>query len=286
MMTKTHVALAVAGTSFVMGTAEPVLLYTAGFASLLPDLDTSSSLLGRVCYPLSRFIEDRFPHRTLTHSFLATIALAAMAWPLRWVGQGTGQLIWRALVFGYFFGWIGDVFTKSGAAAFYPATMARLVIPRNPRLRLSTGTRGEYAIFALLVCLLIVSAHINTEGGLMRAFATLMGQPESAMTLFQKEGARRQITATIEGRNVASNQRVVMEGEIIELEGNSLLVREAKTGTLYLAGSPQMCPQCQIHVDKVRARAGKNIETRRRSVFRIKNCVRSSARFAHLTARA
>src|SRR5262245_61477371 len=180
MMTKTHAALSVVVTSFAMGTADPVTLAIAAGASQLPDVDTSRSLVGRVLFPLSRFLEDRFAHRTISHSFLATIVIALLALPMRWAWAGAGAVYWRALVFGFFIGWFGDVFTKSGVAAFYPFTAARLVIPRNPRLRLSTGAKGEYLLFALLVCAITASIHLNTAGGLRRALGNLMGQPESA----------------------------------------------------------------------------------------------------------
>lgn len=261
MMMKTHAALSVAVTSFAMGTADPVTLAIAAGASQLPDVDTSTSLVGRALFPLSRFLENRFAHRTISHSFVATVAVALLALPLRWAWAGAGAIYWRALVYGFFFGWFGDVFTKSGVAAFYPFTSARLVIPRNPRLRLSTGTKGEYLVFALFVCLIIVSAHLNTAGGLMRAFGNLMGQPESAITLFQKEGARHQVLATIEGRNAATGQRVEMAGvEVVEVEGESLIVREPG-GALYQVGAASFCLQCQIQAERIRARTGKPITT-------------------------
>lgn len=100
----------------------------------------------------------------------------------------------------------------------------------------------------------------------MRAFSTILGQPEGATALFQKEGARRQIIATIEGRSAATQQRVVLENaEIIELDGQSLLVRD-RQGTLYQAGNQQMCPQCQVMIDRVRARLGPFIETQTQEV--------------------
>src|SRR5262249_11324634 len=256
MMTKTHAALSVVVTSFAMGTADPVTLAIAVGASQLPGGDTSRSLVGRVLFPLSRFLEDRFAHRTISHSFLATIVIALLALPMRWAWAGAGAVYWRALVFGFFIGWFGDVFTKSGVAAFYPFTAARLVIPRNPRLRLSTGAKGEYLLFAMLVCLFIVSVHLNTAGGLMRVFSNAMGQPESAVTLFQKEGARRQVLATIEGRNAATGQRVEMAGvEVVEVEGESLIVREPG-GALYQGGAASFCPQCQIQAETHRPRTG------------------------------
>ena len=50
------------------------------FASLLPDIDSSASMIGRLLYPFSVLIEDRFGHRTLTH----TAWFAAIIWVICW----------------------------------------------------------------------------------------------------------------------------------------------------------------------------------------------------------
>ncbi|MBW4619288.1 MAG: metal-dependent hydrolase [Cyanosarcina radialis HA8281-LM2] len=145
MMNVTHICLSVCVTSIALSTAEPITLGIAALASQLPDVDTGKSLVGRVLFPLSRFLEKRYPHRSITHSFVATGAIALLFLPLIFVSWQS----WQALVLGYFLGWFADCFTKSGVAAFYPSP-ARLVIPGNPRLRLSTGSRAEYFVLILL----------------------------------------------------------------------------------------------------------------------------------------
>ncbi|MEO1134690.1 MAG: metal-dependent hydrolase, partial [Cyanobacteria bacterium J06639_1] len=133
MMSRSHIAFSVAFSSLLLGTAQPVPLAIAGAAALLPDMDTSKSLSGRLLFPVSSFFEKRFPHRSLTHSFAFTLFMAAIASPL-WVFAGV--LYWKAFVLGYFLGWFADCFTKSGVVAFWPYD-ARLVVPGNPRMRLS-----------------------------------------------------------------------------------------------------------------------------------------------------
>ncbi|MGH2413351.1 MAG: metal-dependent hydrolase, partial [Microcystaceae cyanobacterium] len=64
-------AIAVAGTSLILGTANPIALGLAILGSQLPDLDTSTSTIGQIFFPISHWIEDRFPHRSITHSLLA-----------------------------------------------------------------------------------------------------------------------------------------------------------------------------------------------------------------------
>ena len=72
MMGFTHTAFSLTLTSLATGTANPTALVIAAIASQFPDIDTSSSVIGRLLLPISHFIECRFPHRTVTHSFLAT----------------------------------------------------------------------------------------------------------------------------------------------------------------------------------------------------------------------
>ena len=78
-MSITHCSIAAAGTSLILGTADPLPLGLAVIGSQLPDLDTSTSTIGKIFFPISSWIEDRYPHRTITHSLLATAAIAAVS---------------------------------------------------------------------------------------------------------------------------------------------------------------------------------------------------------------
>ena len=76
MMSVTHCAIAAAGTSLILGTGQPLPLGLAILGSQLPDIDTTTSTIGKIFFPVSSWIEDRFPHRSVTHSLLATASLA------------------------------------------------------------------------------------------------------------------------------------------------------------------------------------------------------------------
>ena len=78
-MSVTHAAIATAGASLLLGTAQPLPLVLAVLGSQLPDIDTTTSIIGQVLYPLSSWIEDRYPHRSVTHSLAATVAIATVA---------------------------------------------------------------------------------------------------------------------------------------------------------------------------------------------------------------
>lgn len=82
MMAITHCSIAAAGTSLILGTGQPLPLGLAIFGSQLPDIDTTTSTIGKIFYPISSWIEDRFPHRSVTHSLLATATLLRLVWGL------------------------------------------------------------------------------------------------------------------------------------------------------------------------------------------------------------
>jgi inner membrane protein len=79
MLAITHSAIAAAGTSLILGTADPLILGLAVVGSQLPDLDTTTSTIGKIFFPLSSWIEDRYPHRSITHSLLATSFLTIVS---------------------------------------------------------------------------------------------------------------------------------------------------------------------------------------------------------------
>ena len=73
-----EIAVSAASLTFGLGTNNPVALGLALLGSQLPDLDTTTSTIGQICFPLSNWLEDNFPHRSITHSLLATATLAAI----------------------------------------------------------------------------------------------------------------------------------------------------------------------------------------------------------------
>lgn len=236
MKSITHAVFATTATSLFLGTAEPTLLLTGALASQLPDVDTSKSIPGRILLPISSWLEKRYPHRTITHSFLATGAIALVTLPIALI---TTKL-WQALVLGYFCGWFADVFTKSGVAAFYPS-VARLVIPGNPQLRLSTGSPAEYFVIALLILVAIALLTINSNGGILRTFNSTLGIPSGAVEIVNSEGSQYLLMAQVYGRWAIAQQSVNEKFEVVRpLTQTDLLLKDA-SGKLYRVGSSQNC---------------------------------------------
>jgi inner membrane protein len=141
MMALTHGAIAAAGTSLILSTANPMALGLAILGSQLPDLDSTNSTIGKIFFPVSSWIEDRFPHRSVTHSLLATAAIAVLSLSIGYYFLGN---IWMAIALplGHLLACFSDTFTLQGVQLFYPDP-AWAVSVSNPRRRLKTGGAGE-----------------------------------------------------------------------------------------------------------------------------------------------
>jgi inner membrane protein len=232
MMSVTHAALAVAATAIGLGTAEPYVLATAAIASQLPDIDTTESFSGRLIWPLTNFLEQRFPHRSLTHSFMATGIVAALAAPLLW----WQWQFFLALVVGYFVGWFADAFTKSGVEAFYP-NPARLVIPGNPRARLDTRSPAEYWVLATAVFLTIVSINLTSAGGLSETVArTFFNDTATAADMFHKHGASQRVFVAVEGIHTYTRQAVSSTYEVLEASSSDVIAEDVTTRQIFKIG--------------------------------------------------
>lgn len=163
MMAITHACIATAGMSLILGTANPVTLCLAILGSQLSDIDTTTSAIGQICFPISSWIEDRFPHRSVTHSFLATVAIALITLP---IGYLLGHVqVAIVLPLSHLLACFSDTFTKQGVQLFYP-NPAWAVSVSNPRRRLNTGGSGELGVLAGAIAVLIFGLYLATGGGL------------------------------------------------------------------------------------------------------------------------
>lgn len=72
MMTLTHLLVGSLATGIFLQTPQPEILLVGAIASMLPDVDISTSPTGRILSPISRFLEKRFAHRSATHSIVAS----------------------------------------------------------------------------------------------------------------------------------------------------------------------------------------------------------------------
>lgn len=218
MMSTTHAAIALSGTTLLLATADPLTLGLAILGSQLPDLDTSTSLIGQICFPVSSWIESRYPHRSMTHSFLATGAIALVSLSLAY---GLGNQSWLylkpaiALPLAHFLSCLSDCFTKQGVQLFWPEPVWCVSVS-NPRRRLQTGGPGEYFVLLGAIALLSLGIVLAQEGGITQQLGQTLGLREQALATFNTHAATAQVWAQVEGtwesdRTTAAGRYLVID---------------------------------------------------------------------------
>lgn len=123
----------------------PALAILALLFSLLPDLDSASSILGRLFPYISRPLERRFGHRGPTHSALGLAAASGLAYLL--------SADWTPLAAAYGSHLLLDmVVGEEGIPLLWPAPW------RFSFLRVRPGTSGEALVLGLLALGFLLAA--------------------------------------------------------------------------------------------------------------------------------
>jgi inner membrane protein len=227
MMSLTHATIAAAGTSLILGTANPLPLGLAIIGSQLPDLDTTTSTIGKIFFPISSWIEDRFPHRSVTHSLLATAAIALVTLSVHHFFLLLDIKSAIALPLGHLLACFSDTFTKQGVQLFYPSP-AWAISVSNPRRRLKTGGAGELWVLGAAIALLILGITIANGGGVSQKVSQSLGLKDGIVELYNQKASTNKIYAGITG--VWASDRTSADGKywIVGTEGSEFIVSNEK----------------------------------------------------------
>lgn len=156
--------------------ASPIFLSLTVVGSLLPDIDHTKSLLGKIVYPLAKWLDKKYGHRTITHSllFLVLITFLAMFVERIFYDDLSRSLI---LFFAVLSHLILDMMTVTGIPLFYPFLRNPCVIPANPSYRIRTGNiKAESMAFAFFCLVLFSSFDLMKHGfwtSYNRSFGTI-----------------------------------------------------------------------------------------------------------------
>jgi inner membrane protein len=233
MMSITHSAIALSGTSLILGTANPLALGLAVIGSQLPDLDTTTSTIGKIFFPVSSWIEDRFPHRSVTHCLLATAAMpSATRSVIAIISIGIGYFLGDiktaiALPLGHLLSCFSDTFTKQGVQLFYPEPVWAISVS-NPRRRLKTGGAGELWVLGIAIALLCFGIYLANGGGITQKVSQNLGLKDGVVELYNQNASTHQVYANITG--YWASDRTSADGKylIIGNEGNEFIVSDGK----------------------------------------------------------
>lgn len=222
MMSLTHAAIAAGAIGLGLGTVDPLTMGLAIIGSQLPDIDTSTSTIGGIFFPISELIEKYYPHRTITHSLLATAFIAVVSYPLLYFGI-IGAKPWLALALGHLVAIFSDTFTKQGVQLFWPMPVW-CVFGSNPRRRLTTGGTGEYWVLAGAVALVVLNWQIATGGGMRPVVSQFVGMTGEIITYVNEIASDRQIFVSVSGRLKESKEAIANEFLVIDSSPTHLVL--------------------------------------------------------------
>jgi len=145
--------------------------------SLLPDIDSPKSVIGKVLYPLSKMLNRYFGHRTITHSILFVLFIIFLFKTLIYFGIIQNTDLTMIACFAVLSHIILDMFTVSGVPFFYPFVRNSCVIPGNPNYRFNVGDFKSELIVTCACGILAISMQPLFSNGFWtsynRAFATI-----------------------------------------------------------------------------------------------------------------
>ena len=149
--------------------------------SLLPDIDTPTSSIGRPLFPLARRINEKLGHRTATHSLLGVVVFALAAAGLEALARATGLLAPDGfpaavcLTLGYLSHVLIDTVNKTGVELFWPSRL-RCVFFLNERYRIAAGGAGDYWFMVGALILALAMYPVAREVVLWGTVALASGQ--------------------------------------------------------------------------------------------------------------
>jgi len=223
MLSLTHAAIAVAGSQAFLGSSDPVIVGLSIIGSQLPDIDTTTSFIGKICYPLSSLLEKRYPHRTVTHSFVSIAFVALVSLPL----LNLGKLAWISLWLGMLLSVVADTFTIQGCQLFWPIPCWCYSGSSNPKKRIGTGSVAEFSVLFLATALAVglwFNFSTGTGGGIVATITERIGVSRSIEIGYNRSAGQYQVFANFTGNY--TSDRAVADGRYLILDKKSNFILE------------------------------------------------------------
>jgi len=143
--------------------------------SILPDIDTTKSAIGKVFYPVAWLIYRKLGHRTITHSLLFLAFIWLLVWSLYKFQIVTDPAMIKIAVFSVISHFIFDMITISGIPLLYPFAKNPCVIPGNPSYRFKSGELKSELIVSGICGLLCITMQPLYSNGFWVSYNRLFG---------------------------------------------------------------------------------------------------------------
>lgn len=215
----------------------PYYLVMIVFAAQLPDIDHTKSLIGLIFYPVAKFINRRYGHRTITHSLpcLLFLSLVAGMASIYFTGDRTlGTIFFLA----YLSHLIIDMTTVQGIPLFYPFVKNPCVVPGDPNMRFESGNpRTESMAFFFFIAMGVFMQPLMENGWWTtynRAFGTmkhLYSEFRKSDDLLEVEYSGHKGSDRVEGKGFvieAAKEKAILvqNGRFFNLDKKDFVIEE------------------------------------------------------------
>ena len=225
--------------------ANPIFIASTILGSLIPDIDYSKSTIGKIFRPISKYLNRRFGHRTITHSLLAmfgSFLLFAIIEATFFDRTTTAKIY----LLGFFSHLVLDMMTVQGVPLFYPFLRNPCVLPGNPNARFKTGNlHSETMIFCFFLLSLIFLQPLF-ENGFWTQYNRYFGTPKHLASEFHKSPNALNVKYTVKkGTEIIKGNGICIEANdagIVLLEENGFHVLNKNKYTIL-----EVIPE---HIDK------------------------------------
>jgi inner membrane protein len=230
----------------------PTIAVWAVLGSLLPDLDTPKSAIGRLLRPLAVWLERKYGHRQATHSLMALGLLALVSAPL----INLNKFWWLAVLSGYLSHLIVDSTNKSGVPLFFPNPI-RAVMPKAVKYRIACGSKAELilvTVVSITACLLLPVNRI----GLFKSLHYVLRNTSSAISDYRCWADDYRVYADVKGVFNLSQLKIQSQFEVVGISNlNRLVVYDFRADSIYSVGSDK---NANIYPTSIRCIKGEAID--------------------------
>jgi len=254
MISITHISFSVLLTEFIFTSLgiEPntTILALGGIGSLLPDIDTPKSAIGRI-FPFSKTIEQKYGHRQITHSWIFIIITVVFFSPFIFF---LGILKYISIIIGITSHIMIDMVNISGVPFFYPSS-SRFVFPEQKSSRIEVNSKKEYIFLAVLIFLVTITTPLSFIG-YKSLFYRISQTPYGAIEEAKKYSEDYILKVKIKGIWTESQNLVDEEFKVLAVQASGLIV-ESNNKKIY---SVSQSYYSAIIINKINVILGKKIQ--------------------------
>jgi len=211
---------------------ENAILSTLG--SLAPDIDNSKSWTGKLLQPISKPIESKFGHRTITHSLIA-IAIVSIASIIAQLHLNTANFKPIAFALGYISHILIDCTSIQGVKILYPLSMRNAVFPfdttQPEAYRIKVGSKADITLGFIFLFLTIPFAFISIKTH-HKIIRHIQKDINSAVRTYNELAKDFLCLAKLDGINTTTGEKLKGEFLIISAEKQNMLLIKKETLTL------------------------------------------------------